>query len=99
VHYGQDAAPPVTDLGGAGSLFPVTNYSRLDGYIKVIANHQAERDARAYALYRAVECYASSGYNGCGKQEIPQSTRKQWFQTLHKEYPDSVWTKSLKYYW
>jgi hypothetical protein len=93
VHYGQDAAPPATDLGGAGSLFPVTNYSRLDGYIKVIANHQAERDARAYALYRAVECYASSGYNGCGKQEIPQSTRKQWFQTLHKEYPDSPWAK------
>ena len=99
VHYGQDAAPPATDLGGAGSLFPVTNYSRLDGYMKVIANRQAERDARAYALYRAVRCYAPSGNNDCGRQDIPKSTRKQWFDTLHKEYPDSVWAKSLKYYW
>jgi len=99
VHYGQGAAPPATDLGGAGSLFPVTNYSRLDSYIKVIANHQAERDARAYALYRAVQCYASSGNNGCGPQNIPQSTRKQWFETLHREYPDTPWAKSSKYYW
>jgi hypothetical protein len=99
VHYGQSAAPPATDLGGYGSLFPVTNYSRLDGYMKVIASHQAERDARAYALYRAVRCYAPSGINDCGSQDIPQSTRKQWFDTLHKEYPDSSWAKSSKYYW
>lgn len=99
VHYGQDAAPPATDLGGAGSLFPVTNYSRLDGYMKVIANRQAERDARAYALYRAVRCYAPAGINECGSQDIPKRTRKQWFDTLHKEYPASVWAKSLKYYW
>lgn len=69
VHYGQDAAPPETDLGGDGSLFPVTNYSRLDGYMKVIANRQAERDARAYALYRAVRCYAPSGNNDCGRKQ------------------------------
>ncbi len=99
VHYGQDSAPPATDLGGADSLFPVTGYSRLDGYMKVIANPQAERDARAYALYRAVRCYAPSGSNDCGHQDIPQRTRKQWFDTLHKEYPDSVWAKSSNYYW
>jgi hypothetical protein len=99
VHYGQWGAPPATDLGGAGSLFPVTNYSRLDGYMKVIANPQAERDARAYALYRAVNCFASSGNNGCGPQDIPKSARKHWFDTLHKEYPNSVWAKSSKYYW
>ncbi len=44
-------------------------------------------------------CFASSGNNGCGPQEIPKSTRKQWFDTLHKGYPNSIWTKSLKYYW
>lgn len=99
VHYGQSSAPPVTDLGGYGSLFPVTNYSRLTGYMKVIANHQAERDARAYALYRAVQCYAPSGLNDCGSQDIPQGTRKRWFDTLHKEYSESVWAKSSKYYW
>ncbi len=67
--------------------------------MKVIANPQAERDARAYALYRAVSCFGYSGYNGCGSQDIPKSTRKQWFTTLHKEYPNSVWAKAAKYYW
>jgi hypothetical protein len=99
IHFGQDAAPPATDLGGADSLFQVTNYSRMDGYLRVIANRQAPGDARAYALYRAVNCYAPSGYNECGKQDIPQSTRKQWFQMLHKEYPGSTWAKSSKFYW
>jgi len=99
VHYGQDAAPLATDLGGSGSLFPVTNYSRLDGYMTVIGNRQAERDARAYALYRAVRCFAPAGNNTCGVQSIAQSTRKRWFDTLHKEYPASVWANSLKYYW
>ena len=99
VHFGQDSVPAATDLGGYNSLFPATSYSRLDDYMKVIANQQADGKARAYALYRAVRCYAPSGYNDCGKQEIPQSTRKLWFQTLHKEYPDSTWAKTSKYYW
>ncbi|MGO9317524.1 MAG: hypothetical protein ACLPXT_03935 [Terracidiphilus sp.] len=99
VHYGQDSVPPKTDLGGSDSLFPGIDYSRLDAYLKVIANKQADGQARAYALYRAVRCYAPSGNNGCGKQDIPQDTRKQWFQMLHKEYPDTTWAKSLKFYW
>jgi hypothetical protein len=99
VHYGQDMTPQKTDLGGSGSLFPAASYSRMDGYLKVIAEKQADADARAYALYRAVHCYAPSGYNDCGSQNIPQSTRKLWFDTLHKEYPESAWAKSSKYYW
>jgi hypothetical protein len=71
----------------------------MDSYLKVIANQQAAADARAYALYRAVSCYAPSGGNDCGKQEIPQSTRKEWFEMLHKEYANSIWAKSSKYYW
>lgn len=99
VHYGQGEAPPETDLGGGSSPFPVTNYSRMDGYLEVIADRQADRDARAYALFRAIRCYAPSGSNDCGKQEIPLSTRKGWFQMLHQEYPSSAWAQSLKYYW
>jgi len=99
IHYGQDAAPPQTDLGGGNSLFPVTNYSRMDGYLEVIADHSAESDARAYAFFRAIRCFAPSGSNDCGKQDIPLSTRKRWFQMLHQEYPNSVWAQSLKYYW
>jgi hypothetical protein len=99
VHYGQEEAPPRTDLGGGPSPFPVTNYSRLDGYLVVIGDRQADSDARAYALYRAARCYAPSGYNDCGKQDIPLSTRKRWFQMLHQQYPNSVWASSLKIYW
>ena len=65
----------------------------------MIAETQAAADARAYALYRAVNCFGPSGYNGCGKQNIPASTRKQWFETLHKEYAASTWAKASKYYW
>jgi len=99
VHYGQDNVPLGTDLGGSDSMFPATNYSRMDGYLKVIAETQAAADARAYALYRAVNCYAPSGNNACGKQDIAKGTRKQWFDMLHKEYANSVWAKSSKYYW
>ncbi|HKN21513.1 MAG TPA: hypothetical protein VJX73_08855 [Terracidiphilus sp.] len=99
VHYGQDNEPVAGDLGGSDSMFPITNYSRLDSYIKVIAETQAAADARAYALYRAVNCFGPSGYNGCGKQNIPANTRKQWFEMLHKEYAASTWAKASKYYW
>jgi hypothetical protein len=67
--------------------------------MKVIADRQAESNARAYALFRAVRCFEPSGSNDCGNQNIPSSTRKEWFRMLHKEYPDSVWAKSSKYYW
>ena len=99
VHYGQDATPLATDLGGDRSLFPGKDFSRMDNYLKVIGNNKADGDARAYALFRAVRCYAPSGNNDCGKQEIPAGTRKQWFQMLHKDYAESVWAKSLKFYW
>ena len=99
VHYDQNSTPPESDLGGGNSPFPGTKYSRLNAYRKVIGNSHAEAEARAYALYRAVQCYAPSGINECGKQDIPKSTRQLWFQMLHKQYPDSRWAKSLKYYW
>jgi hypothetical protein len=99
VHYAQDTAPPKTDLGGADSLFPDIDFSRMNNYLKVIANKQADGDAKACALARAVRCYEPSGNNDCGNQNFPKSTRKQWFQMLHSAYPDSPWAKSLKYYW
>ena len=99
IHFHQDDPLPKSDLGGSDSLFPITGYSRMEGYVRVIANRQAPDDARAYALYRAVQCYAPSGNSDCGKQEIPISTRKQWFQMLHKEYAGSHWAELSEYYW
>jgi hypothetical protein len=68
--------------------------------MKVIADPQAGGDDEAYALFRAINCYApSSGYNGCGRQDIAPAQRKQWFRALKTEYAATSWAKSLKYYW
>ncbi|MCY1403238.1 hypothetical protein D9M71_184080 [compost metagenome] len=94
-----DRQPGERELGGSTSLFEGPLYSRLDGYLKVIGDADAVDDDRAYALYRAINCYAPSGYNGCGSQDIPPSQRKQWFRTLKSKYATTPWAKSLKYYW
>ncbi|KAF1053904.1 MAG: hypothetical protein GAK43_01164 [Stenotrophomonas maltophilia] len=94
-----DNQPGQRELGGSTPLFEGPVYSRLDGYLKVIANTQAADDDRAYALYRAINCYAPSGYNGCGKQDIAPAERKKWFRTLKSQYASTPWAKSLKYYW
>ncbi|MDP3847044.1 MAG: outer membrane assembly lipoprotein YfiO [Pseudomonas sp.] len=94
-----DQQPPADELGGSRSQFGGKRYSRLDGYLQVLAAPTAANDERAYALYRAINCFAPSGYNGCGPQEIAQAQRKQWFQSLKSQYPKSPWAQSLKYYW
>ncbi|TLP76645.1 outer membrane assembly lipoprotein YfiO [Pseudomonas nitroreducens] len=94
-----DTQPSERELGGGESLFPGTPYSRMDGYLKVIADKQAVEEDRAYALFRAINCFAPSGYNGCGSQDIAPSQRKQWFRTLKGQYSATPWAKSLKYYW
>lgn len=73
--------------------------SRLALYQAVMANPKAEPEDKSYALYRAIQCYAPSGYNGCDSQEIPKRTRQAWFNSLKQRYGNSVWANSLKYYW
>lgn len=73
--------------------------SRLALYQAVMANPKAEPEDKSYALYRAIQCYAPSGYNSCDSQEIPKRTRQAWFNTLKQRYGNSVWARSLKYYW
>ncbi|MEE9099244.1 outer membrane assembly lipoprotein YfiO [Pseudomonas nitroreducens] len=94
-----DNPPGERELGGSDSLFPGTAYSRMDGYLKIIADKQAPEDDRAYALFRAINCYAPSGFNGCGSQDIAPSQRKQWFRALKSQYAATPWAKALKYYW
>ncbi|PCE30997.1 hypothetical protein BZL54_17370 [Burkholderia ubonensis subsp. mesacidophila] len=90
-------APP--SLGSAPSQFQGGAYARIDSYRKVIGNAQAPANDRAYALYRAVSCFAPAGYSECGGNDIPTRTRKQWFRTLKAAYPRSQWAQSLQYYW
>ena len=54
---------------------------------------------KAYALYRAVMCYAPSGYNDCGGAGYSPAQRRGFFQQLKRSYPQSPWAQKLKAYW
>jgi hypothetical protein len=97
--FSLDNPPPKSDLGGAPSQFPGGHYSRLELYKAVIADAKTPPADTAYALYRAVNCYAPSGNNSCGGTEVPTSQRKAWFNRLKKDYPTTSWAKDLQYYW
>jgi hypothetical protein len=94
-----NSQPDSHELGGTESQFTGTPYSRLAGYQQVMNSKNAAHDDKAYALFRAVNCFAPSGYNSCGTQEIAVEQRKQWFQTLKSRYADTRWGQQLKYYW
>lgn len=94
-----DTIPPPTELGGTRSLFPGKAFSRLEIYKQLLSRPDIAANERAYALYRAVNCYAPSGYNSCGGVEVDVAQRKAWFQQLKRGYPNSPWAKGLQYYW
>ena len=91
--------PTGTVLGAGPSDFDGKAFSRLDGYMTVIGDAKASRTDKAYALYRAINCYAPSASNECDSQDIPKDQRKKWFQTLKSTYADTSWGRSLQYYW
>ncbi|AZF13658.1 outer membrane assembly lipoprotein YfiO [Pseudomonas sp. R3-18-08] len=86
-------------LGSTASEFKGETFSRLDGYQQVIANAKAPKTDRAYALFRAINCYAPAGYNSCGGEDVAPAVRKGWFRQLKSGYADTQWGKSLQYYW
>lgn len=91
--------PGADTLAGSPDMFAGKQRSRLDWYQKVIANPKAAKEDKAYALYRAINCYAPSGSNGCGSQQVPVNQRRAWFNTLKQQHGTSQWAKQLKYYW
>jgi hypothetical protein len=91
--------PGATLLAGAPDRFAGEEHGRLALYQQVIADPKAPAEERSYALFRAINCFASSGYNHCGSEEIPKTERKRWFNSLKQSYAGSVWAKQLKYYW
>jgi hypothetical protein len=94
-----DDQPEKDELGGSPTLFPGKRFSRLEGYQTVIADAKAGPANHAYALYRAVNCFAPSGYNSCDGAELPKNQRRDWFRKLKTDFPASLWAKKLKYYW
>ena len=94
-----DTQPSKDELGGAPTQFAGKPFSRLEIYKGVMADPAAAPANKAYALYRAVYCYAPSGYNSCGGTEVLPAQRKAWFNQLKKNHPTSPWAAKLKYYW
>lgn len=97
-----EALDPMEDpgvLGGAPGQFPGKRTTRAAIYNAVIADPKAGPEEKAYALYRAVYCYAPSGNNDCGGEDVDLSQRRAWFQRLKKDYPASRWAKSMTIYW
>jgi len=94
-----NTSAPADELGGVASQFPGQTFARLDAYKLLIADAKAPPADRAYALYRAINCYAPAGQNECDGKGVAQSERARWFHTLKSDYPKSEWATALKYYW
>ncbi|WP_368660585.1 hypothetical protein [Acinetobacter sp.] len=73
-------------------------FARGNTYKEIIKRNQ-KSELTAYALFRAIQCYAPSGINECQDQDVAKSVRKQWYGQIKRDYPDTSWAKSLKYYW
>lgn len=91
--------PPEDELGGAADLFPGKPTPRIRFYTDIAADPSASAENRAYALYRAVKCYAPSGNNSCGGEDVALAQRKAWFERLKRDHAGSRWAKALHYYW
>lgn len=78
---------------------PFGQSDRQRYYQRIIASPKAEPEDKSYALYRAIMCYAPSGANDCGGEEVDKLKRKGWFTQLKTQYPGSPWAQQLKYYW
>jgi hypothetical protein len=93
------AKPAADELGATESLFPGGDFARMDTYTAVMADAKASKNDKAYALFRAVNCYAPSGSSDCGGKDVPLSQRKAWFTTLKHDYAGTRWANALQYYW
>jgi hypothetical protein len=94
-----DIQPAKDQLGGTASLFPGKAYARAATYQAIIADARAPAADKAYALFRAVNCYAPTRTNQCGGASVPQAQRKAWFNRLKQDYSSSPWAKELRYWW
>lgn len=93
-----------TSAPGPGGVdrFPGRAISRSLIYSNIIEGSLAKDEEMAYALYRAVYCYAPVGNNSCGGSvldDVSLTTRKAWYELLKGKYGSSKWAKRLEYYW
>ncbi len=96
---GQSVSPPKDELGGALNAFPGKPLMRGPIYAAIMDDQTASAGDKAYALYRAVNCYGPSGSNSCGGPDVERSQRRAWFQRLKRDYPGSQWATKQRYFW
>lgn len=94
-----DARPDTGELGGYANQFPGKPIARSAIYAAIMADRKAPAEARAYAMYRAIACYAPAGYNSCGGTSVDTAVRRGWYNQIKQEYPASFWAKKLRYWW
>ncbi len=79
--------------------FGANLYSPLKGYQSVINDPEVNDEDKAFALYKAIRCFAYNGDNRCDKQTISQKERQQWFILLKTKYAKTLWAKQQAIYW
>jgi hypothetical protein len=79
--------------------FPGKPLDRMDIYKAVLASPSASADDKAFALNRAIRCYAPAGSSSCGGQDDDVKVRKAWYLELKSKYAGSAWARDLKLYW
>ncbi|GAA4647472.1 hypothetical protein GCM10023115_54340 [Pontixanthobacter gangjinensis] len=84
---------------GERNFYPGAATPRHDFYTSIMADRTASRDDRAYALYRAIRCYAPANANSCGGDGVDEPVRASWFRRLKRDYGSSKWARELEYYW
>jgi len=89
------------EKGALGSFaeYPGEPIPRSKLYSDIIAEPGVAPNDRAYALYRAIRCYAPVGYSSCGGEEVPEEQRRAWFQRLKGEFAQTRWGQEAEYYW
>ncbi len=93
------SAPKADELGGFVSAFAEKPLSRGEFYGEIITDPAAAANDKAYALYRAVMCYAPGGFNDCGGAGYSPAQRRSFYTQLKRTYPQSPWAQKLKAYW
>ncbi len=84
---------------GSYASYPGEAIPRSQFYSDIISERGVSREDRAYALYRAIRCYAPSGYSSCGGEQVPEEQRAAWFRRLKGEFGDTRWGQEAEYYW
>ncbi len=96
--YRQDREGEAAELGSKDA-YPGTVTPRHAFYTSIIADRAATRQQRAYALYRAVKCYAPTNNNTCGGPGVAKPERAAWFRRLKTDFADIEYARELDYYW